>query len=118
MGMIDDLRKDVTDNVVDTLLADPKTQEMIKIANPFIKPALKSLLKELGPDDSRFMLYFDNESQKLVFWKMKTANIKELEVENVNAKEDMFIIDPEDIKNGEVQEVIKAIIKKIGMKLM
>ena len=118
MGFIDEMKQDVTDNVVDTILSDPKTKQMLEIANPFIKPALKSLLKELGPDDNRLMLYFDNESQKLVFLKMKTANIKQFEVEGIDMDKDVFTVNPEDIKKGEVTDVIKAIIKRIGVKLM
>lgn len=117
MGMLDELKKDATDNVVDAILEDKKTQEMLKVANPFIKPALKSLLKELGPDDHRLMLYMDMETGLLCFLKMKTANIKEFEVEGVT-KEDIFTVDPEEIKKGNVTDVIKAIIKKIGVKMM
>lgn len=115
--MLDEMKQDVTDNVVDAILEDKKTQEMLKVANPFIKPALKGLLKKLGPDDNRMMLYFDNESQQLVFMTMKTANITEFKVDGIT-KDDIFTIDPEEIKKGNVTDVIKAIIKKIGVKFM
>lgn len=117
MGMIDELKKDATDNVVDAILEDKKTQEMLKVANPFIKPALKSLLKELGPDDKRMMLFLDNDTGLLCFMTIKTANIKAFEIEGVT-KEDIFTIDPEEIKKGNVTEVVKAIIKKVGIKFM
>lgn len=117
MGMIDEMKKDVTDNVVDAILEDKKTQEMLKVANPFIKPALKGLLKQLGPDDNRMMLFLDNETGLLCFMTMKTANIKQFEVEGIT-KDDIFTIDPEEIKKGNVTDVIKAIIKKVGVKFM
>jgi len=117
MGMLDEMKQDVTDSVVDAILDDKKTKEMLKVADPFIKPALKGLLKELGPDDNRLMLFLDNETGLLCFMKIKTANIKAFEIEGLT-KEDIFTVDPEDIKKGDVTEVVKAIIKKVGVKFM
>jgi len=118
MGMMDDMKADITNDVVDAILDDKKTKEMMKIADPFIKPALKGLLKELGPDAKRFMLYLDTETNKLIFLTIKTENLIQFEVKGVDMEKDVFIIDPEEIKKGNVSDVIKAIVKKVGMKLM
>ena len=118
MGMIDEMKQDLTNDVVDAILDDKKTQEMMKIADPFIKPALKGLLKELGHDQKRFMLYLDTETNKLIFLTIKTENLTEFKVEGIDMEKDVFIVDPEEIKQGNVKEVIKAIIKKVGVKMM
>lgn len=118
MGIISDMKKDMTENVVDAILEDKKTKDMIQMANPFIKPTLKSILKELGPDEYRFMLFLDNNTGRLCFLKLKTDNIKSFETVEPIKREDVFLIDPEEIKKGNVTDIIKAIIKKIGVKIM
>lgn len=117
MGMMQDIKKDIMEDAMDAILETDKAKEMLKIADPFIKPALKNLLKELGPDDKRFMVYFDNASGLLCFLQMKTANIKQFEIEGVE-RGDLFTIDPNEIQKGNVKDVIKAIIQKLGVKLM
>lgn len=116
--MIDEMKQDAMENVVDTILDDPKTQEMIKVAEPFIKPTMKGLLKELGPDINRLMLFYDNQTGQLVFWRIKTDNIKEFELNEAPKKEDMFFLDPKDIEKGNIKDIIKVIIKKLGIKFM
>ena len=117
MGMIDEMKKDLMSDAMDAILETEKAQQMLKIADPFIKPALKNLLKELGPDDKRFMVFFDNKSQKLCFLQMKTANIKQFEIEGMESG-DLFTIDPLEIQKGNIKDVIKAIITKLGVKIM
>lgn len=118
MGLIDEMKQDAMENVVDAILDDSKTQEMIKVAEPFIKPALKGLLKELGPDENRLMLFLDKESGQLVFWRIKTDNIKDFDLHEAPKKEDMFLIDPKEIQKGNIKDIIKVIIKKLGVKLV
>lgn len=117
MGMLKELKQDMADNTVDAIMDDPKTQEILKISEPFIKPALKSLLKELGNDSKRFMLFFDTETKLICFMSMKTEDIKSFEVDNIT-KDNIFTIDPEEIKKGNIKNVIKSIIKKLGLGLI
>lgn len=118
MGIISDMKDDVMGDMVEFALDSPEAQKFLPVANKFIKPAVKNLLKKLGPDDIRFMLYFDNESQHLVLWTIKTANIKEFEVEGVDAKKDIFTLDPEEVKNGNIKDLIQVIMQKLGAQIM
>jgi len=118
MGLMDDIKADITNDSVEALLETEQAQKMMKMADPFVKPALKALLKELGKDEKRFMMYYDLETDKLVFLTIKTANLTQFEVEGIDMDKDVFVIDPHEIKKGNVKDVIKTIIKKIGMKFM
>ena len=187
------IKKTGINNNIDEILEEPKAKQMLGIANPFIKPALSHLLKELGHDDTRLTMFLDKEKGDLCFypiktpnlnlfenlwkpnnekdtinplteptltgllnelgnddyriaifkdkqtgrlclWKIKTSNINSFDVgeikkENVfvikpqdikesNNKKDIFKIDPQEIKKGNVKDVVGAIIKKVGIKLM
>lgn len=118
MGMLEDMKNDVMADAAEAMLDTPEAKKMLEVANPFVKPALKGLLKELGHDQKRFMLYYDTETNKLVFLTMKTENIKQFEVEGIDTEKDVFLIDPDEIKKGNVKDVVLAIIKKVGIKMM
>lgn len=118
MGMIDDMKGDLMNDAAEAMLDSPEAKKMLEMANPFIKPALKGLLKELGQDVKRFMMYYDTETNKIVFLTIKTENLTEFKVEGIDMQKDVFLLDPEEIKKGEVKDVVIAIIKKVGMKVM
>jgi hypothetical protein len=118
MGMIDEMKGEIMNDAAEAMLDSPEAKKMLDVANPFIKPALKGLLKELGHDQKRFMLYYDTESQKLVFLTIKTENLTQFEVQGIDMEKDVFLLDPEEIKKGNVKDVVLAIIKKVGIKFM
>lgn len=117
MGMFDEMKEDAMADVMSTMLETEKGKEYMEMAKKFVKPALSHLLKELGPDDTRLMLYYDNESKRLVFMKFKTANVKAMDID-LDPHKDIYTIDPAEIKKGNIEGVIKDVMSKIGGKLM
>lgn len=112
---LEEMKEDMAAFAVEAILEDPKTKDMIKMAQPFVKPALKQLVNELGDDDVRFMLYIDRDSGAVVFQRLPTATIKEFSYEEP-IEDDLFILKAEDIEN--VEDLIKKLLTRFAPKFM
>ena len=113
-SMLEEMKQDAMDNVVDAILKDKKFQEAIKIIEPFIKPFLNNFIKKLNNDEVRTMQFMDKKTGLLCFLDMKTENIKQFEVSGIT-KDNLLTIDPQEARRGNTKYIIESIIKKFGL---
>jgi len=112
---LDEMKEDMAETIAEAILADPKTQEIMKMAKPFVGPAFKQLIKELGEDKVRFMLWRDPETGTVVFQRIPTDNIADLQYVSEPDPKDLFLIQEKDLNN--MDDLIKKLFAKFGTKL-
>lgn len=114
ISMVDALKQDMTDNVVNAILKDKRTKEFINLIEPFARVIFKSFLKKLNNDEVRFTSFLDKETGLLCFLDMKTENIKSFEVSGITS-DNLLTIDPQQILRGDIKHILKQIIQKYGL---
>ena len=109
-SVIADLKEDLLNNVVDEVLQN----KLIDMILPFAKSFFKSLLKKFNNDQTRIMSFQDKETGLVCLLDMETKNIQSFEVSGIT-KDNLLTIDPQDIRRGNIQHILKTIIKKYNL---
>lgn len=117
-----DMQEAIGEGILNDLLKDAKTKNLLKLAKPFIMPALKQGIKQfmeqaiktLGEDDVRYMVYRDPETKLLVFQKLYKGKFS-LDFEDPTAK-DVFIIEEKANEKDRMNKIISVVCTQLGVK--
>lgn len=122
-----DAKSLMMESMIDAAMNDPGIKDKVtKLFSLFARPAFKQLLKMLGDDETRFMMYKDRDSGLVVFHKFKCKDevkddetessvIKEFSFTEVDQDKDIFTIDENDLESMDV--LAKKVMSKFGMKM-
>lgn len=113
------------ESMIDAAMNDPAIKDKaLKLFSVFGKPAFKQLLKILGNDEKRFMIYRDKDSDTVVMHVFKVKDDVDPETEQDSsvitqfsftepADKDLFVLEEKDL--SDVKTIVEKVKAKFGI---